>query len=52
MGDLNDKVGNSGVEYVVGRHGAGVRNDNGGRCEFLQHPSFGYWLKNIPAPFA
>ena len=29
MGDLNAKVGvgNSGVEYVVGRHGVGVRND-------------------------
>ena len=33
MGDLNAKVGvgNSDVEYVVGRHGVGVRNDNGGR---------------------
>ena len=33
MGDLNAKVGlgNSGVEYVVGRHGVGLRNDNGGR---------------------
>ena len=27
-GDLNGKVG---VEYVVGRHGVGVRNYNGGR---------------------
>ena len=33
MGDLNAKVGvgNSDVEYVVGRHGVGVRNDNGVR---------------------
>ena len=33
MGDLNAKVGvgNSGVEYVVGRHGVVVRNGNGGR---------------------
>ena len=31
MGDLNAKVGvgNLGVEYVVGRHGVGVKNDNG-----------------------
>ena len=33
VGDLNAKVGvgNSGVEYIVGRHGVGIRNDNGGR---------------------
>ena len=33
MGDLNTKVGvgNSGVEYVVSRHGVGIRNDNSGR---------------------
>ena len=32
MGDLNTKVGlgNSDVEFVVDRHGVGVRNDNGG----------------------
>ena len=33
MGDLNAKVGvgNSGVEYIVDRHGVDVRNDSGGR---------------------
>ena len=33
MGDLNAKVrvGNSGVEYVLGRHAVGVKNHNGGR---------------------
>ena len=27
---ISNKTYNSGVEYVVGRHGVGVRNDNGG----------------------
>ena len=44
MGDLNAKVGlgNSGVEYVVGRHGLSVRNDNGGRfVDFCSTHHFG-----------
>lgn len=33
MGDLNAKVGsdNSNLEHVMGKHGLGVRNDNGDR---------------------
>lgn len=33
LGDFNAKVGsdNEGVELVMGKHGEGVRNDNGGR---------------------
>ena len=50
-GDMNAKVGedNEDMEHVRGKHGLGIRNNNGERlCEYCEMNEYAITHKDIP----